>query len=144
MFVEGIGNVIGCNAVKIFIHDADGKEYDIQATKEKLQAILDKSITDMAFYARMSKELRIEYERKSAIVDKKYHYITNADVKAAFKESRYKGLCLSIHQPSNNEECLRQNSAVHGLYDGVNYAMNKNEEAYRLKEWAKSGLHQMS
>ena len=141
MDVFSLGNVTECNYNWIFLND-EGKQERIKADKERLKLILDTAGEDMRFYDRMGKVVTQLYERRKAEVEKKYHFITDEMVKAAYQESSKRGFEVSISKNSNNEECIRQYSAVHGLYDGVKLAHERYWEARKLLEQAKNALKQ--
>lgn len=139
MYVFSLGNVTECNYNWIFLND-EGKQERIKADKERLKLILDTAGEDLRFYDRMGKVVTQLYERRKAKVEKKYHFITDEMVKAAYQESSDRGFELSISKNSNNEECIRQYAAVHGLYDGVKLAQDRYWEARKLLEQAKNAL----
>ena len=141
MEVFSLGNVTECNYGWIFLN-TEGKQERIKADKDRLKLILDTAGEDMRFYERMGNVVTQFYERRKAEVEKKYHFITDEMVKAAYKESSDRGFELSITKDSNNEECIRQYAAVHGLYGGARLAHDRYWEARKLLEQAKNALKQ--
>lgn len=141
MEVFSLGNVTGCNYDWIFLND-EGKQERIKADKDRLKLILDTAGEDVRFYERMGRVVTQFYERRKAEVKKKYHFITDEMVKAAYQESSDRGFWLSVSKDSNNEECIRQYAAVHGLYDGAELAHDRYWEARKLLEQAKNALKQ--
>mgnify|MGYP001037076504 FL=1 len=141
MEVFSLGNVTECNYGWIFLN-TEGKQERIKADKDRLKLILDTAGEDMRFYERMGNVVTQFYERRKAEVEKKYHFITDEMVKAAYKESSDRGFELSITKDSNNEECIRQYAAVHGLYGGASLAHDRYWEARKLLEQAKNALKQ--
>lgn len=139
MEVFSLGNVTECNYSWIFLND-EGKQERIKADKERLKLILDTAGEDMRFYDRMGKVVTQLYERRKAEVEKKYHFITDEMVKAAYQESSDRGFELSISKDSNNEECVRQYSSVYGLYDVVRMAHERYWEARKLLGQVKNAL----
>ena len=141
MIVLGLGNVVECNRLWVFLND-EGKQDRIKSTLEKLKVIYDTAVESMLVYDRMGKELTELYGRKKAEADKKYHFISDEMVKEAYKEDKCKGFDLSVSKDSNNEECIRQFSKVFGIFDGVRYCNERYYEARRLKAQAENGLKQ--
>ena len=139
MRVLGIGNVTQCNKAYIFLSNEE-KQERVRATPELLSLIRETAVEDCMFYGRMWEEINVEYEKRKVEIEKKYHFITDEMVKQAFVRGRREGLDLSWKKDSNNEECIRQFSRLHGLYEGANLASDRKWEAYRLQAQAEGAL----
>lgn len=139
MYVFGIGNVTECN--KSYIHlNNEGKQESKKANVELLRKVLITATQDLEFYNRMQEELKALYERRKAEADRKYHWITDDMVKAAYQESSKKGFELSISQDINNEECVRRFGEVSGIYEGVKFANERYWEIRKIKIQAENAL----
>lgn len=136
MEVLGLGNVKECNRIWIFLAN-DTRE---KANKERLEEIHVKAVENIAFYKRAYKEIQDYYNRKYDEVFKKYKYITEEDVKKAFKENRRKGLELSWDQERNNKECLKAFSRVYGISDLYSEIILKVDEAEKLLKQSENAL----
>ena len=95
--------------------------------------IYNTCVDNEKFYTRMWGELRNKFEEFKEIVERNYHYITDDDVNKAYNRSRQEGLSLSIEQTINNKEFFRQNDYKSGLFMAVKYALDKENEAYRIR-----------
>ena len=137
MYTAGIGDVTECNRSYIFIAEGSGEKKRIPATRDRLEAILTQAMEDIRFYDRMWEEINKLYEKQKVEAERKYHYITDEEVKEAYDKGRKEGFNISVMQSSNNEEYMRGWSKVHGLYGGANYASDKKWRAYRINEQAK-------
>ena len=142
MYIFGIGNVTECNKHWIHLNDG-GRQERVAANAERLDEIRKQAIEDEQFYDRMWNEIHAEYERRMAAVKEKYKVITEDDIKAAYERSRDEGWRLSITKDSNNEQCLRQVSYVHGFFEAATLAMERKDEARRLKTQATSALKEV-
>lgn len=139
MQVLGIGNVTECNRSYVFLNN-EGKQDRLKATEELLRLIMETASSSYSFYGRMYEEITAEYEKRNEEVKKKYHFITDEQIKEANAKDRRLGFDLSVRKDSNNEECVRQFSRVHGFYDGARYAGDRKWEAKRLFEQSKNAL----
>jgi len=139
MYVSGVGNVTECNSSYIHLNN-EGKQESKKATVELLRKVLNIASKDLEFYDRMQEELKALYERRKAEVERKYHWITDEMVKAAYQESSKKGFELSVSKDSNNEECTRKFGEVFGIYEGVRFSSDRYWEARKLKVQAENAL----
>lgn len=139
MRVAGLGNVVQVNNVYIFISE-DDKQSKVRATPELLRLVKETAVEAWVFYGRMWEEITAEYEKRKVEVEKKYQFITSEMVEEAFTRGHREGMELSCRKDSNNEECIRQYSSLHGLYEGANLASGKRWEAHRLQVQAEDAL----
>lgn len=142
MLVAGIGNVTQVTNNYVFTREGD-KQDRIRVSIDTLKDIHNIASANENFYERMWDELYSRYEKFKEEVERKYHFISDDDVKDAYEMGRKEGFMISLIQPSNNDEYLRQNSYVHGLFMGVQYAHDNREEAYKIRvqtEYALKGL----
>lgn len=137
--IAGIGNVTSCNKSWIFLNE-DGEQDRVKANKERLEIIREVALRDYEFYSRMYEELQESYDKRRAVVESRYHFISNEMVKEAFKKDRKEGLRLSWEKDSNNEECIRQYGKLSGISEVKEVIHNKKWDAYRIYKQAEGSL----
>lgn len=135
MYIDSIGDVREVNCKYIFIINSEGKQDRIPAAQNKLQEIYEKATNNVRFYERMVKEIREEYEKMKVDYEKKYHYITDDDIKAANKEKAWN---LSLMQESNNMECKYRLGFLFGFFEASSFASDKEWEAYKIMKQAEN------
>lgn len=143
MNILGLGNVTEVNSAYIFVNE-EGKQDRLNSTKELLTEVLSTAKENIRFYERMMEEVKAEYEKKKAYVEKHYHYITDEDLER-IKETGDKQAYFMAHisQESNNRYCSREYSQVFGFFEGFNYAMERKYEAIKIQAQAEEALKRL-
>ena len=121
MYVEGIGDVTGCNSKNIFVNGGG----IVPATVSTLQHIYDTAAGECSFYRRLH--------------DEKYHYISDEDIQEA-REVGKNWLYLQWKKDGNNAECSRQYYRMYGLSDVSIYALEQKIAVTKIFYAAKSAL----
>lgn len=137
--VAGIGNVTSCNRSYIFLND-EGRQSSLKSNEKRLEIIREVALRDYEFFSRMYEELQENYDKRKAVVESRYHFISEDMVKEAFNKDRKEGLRLSWEKDSNNEECIRQYGKLSGISEIAGEINDKKWNAYRVYKQAESSL----
>ena len=135
MYVEGIGDITGCNSKNIFVNGGG----IVPATVSTLQHIYDTAAGECSFYRRLHDEIFEMYQKRYKEVTEKYHYISDEDIQEA-REAGKNWLYLQWEKDGNNAECSRQYYRMYGLSDVSIYALEQKVAVTKIFYAAKSAL----